>query len=71
MNNLSVQLASWPDLDELVAEIWQGDQYIADVKADGDTFVVTFRSSGEVLPIQVEIEELRRALEQAIRSLKR
>lgn len=35
MNDLRVQLTSWPELNDLVAEIWRGDQYVADVKVDG------------------------------------
>jgi hypothetical protein len=69
MRDLRVQLASWPDMDDLVAEIWLGDQYVADVKADGDTFVVTFRSPGDAVPIQVELNDLKQALDEARRAL--
>lgn len=71
MTDLRVQVTSWPDLDDLVAEIWRGDQYVADVKADGGTFVVTFRSSEDAAPVQVDLEDLKRALDQARRSLQR
>jgi len=70
MTDLRVQVTSWPSLEDLVAEIWRGDQYVADVKADGDTFVVTFRSSEDAAPVQVDLEDLKRALDQARRSLK-
>lgn len=69
MNDLCVQLTSWPDVDDLVAEIWRGDQYVADVRADGDAFLVTFRSAEDVAPLQVDLEDLTHALDQARRSL--
>lgn len=69
MNDLRVLLASWPDVDDLVAEIWRGDQYVADVKADGEAFLVTFRSATNSAPVQVDLEDLKNALDQARRSL--
>ena len=69
MSELRVQLASWPDVDGLVAELWRGNQYVADVMRDGTTFLVTFRSSTPAAPVQVELEDLKRVLEQARRSL--
>ncbi len=67
MSKLSVLLASWPDEDDLVAEIWLGDQYVADVKADGDVFVVTLCPTKAV---QVELDDLKEALETACRRLR-
>lgn len=71
MSDLRVQLASWPELEDLVAEIWRGDQYVADVKIDGDTLMVTFRTSADAVPVQVELEALKQALDEARRSLGR
>lgn len=71
MSDLRVELASWPDLDDLVAEIWRGDQYVGDVKVDGDGFVVTFRSSEGGVPVQVGLEDLKQALDEACRALGR
>lgn len=69
MSNLRVQLTSWPDLDNLIAEIWRGDQYVADVKIDGGSFLVTFRSSENAAPVQVDLDDLKSALDEACRSL--
>ncbi len=66
-SKLSVLLASWPDEDDLVAEIWLGDQYVADVKVDGDVFVVTLCPT-EV--VQVMVDDLKEALEAACRRLR-
>lgn len=32
MGELEVLMASWPDEDDLVAEIWRGDSYVGDVR---------------------------------------
>lgn len=69
MTQLQVLLASWPDYDDLVAEIWRGNQYVADVKADGDGFVVTFRSNEEAVPVQLDLHDLKQALDEARRAL--
>lgn len=71
MSDLRVQLASWPDTDDLVAEIWRGDQYVGDVRADGESVLVTFRSGEDAAPVQVELEDLKRALDEARRALER
>lgn len=69
MSELRVQLASWLDLDDLVAEVWRDDQYVADVKPDGAGFLVTFRSSGTGIPVEVDMNDLIEALNQARDSL--
>ena len=47
MSALRVVLASWPDEDELVAEIWSGDDYVGDVRRCGTGLRLTVTPSQE------------------------
>jgi hypothetical protein len=54
MSGLRVVLASWPDEDELVAEIWSGDDYVGDVRRRGARLRLTLApapSAGEGLDL--------------------
>lgn len=69
MTELSVQLASWPERDELVAEIWRGDEYIADATVEPHGVLVTFRAVAGQDGITVDLVDLMAALEKARRVL--
>lgn len=45
MSAFRVVLASWPDEDELVAEIWSGDRYVGDVRRRGARSLLTLASA--------------------------
>lgn len=64
--SLTIEITSPPDRDDLVAEIWVGDEMLAEVSLGGsNTAVVEFypRQSGK--PWIADLEEITEALNQA------
>ena len=43
---IRVVFASWPDEEDLVAEVWSGDSYVGDVRRRPNGLMVTIRPSG-------------------------
>jgi hypothetical protein len=65
-----VEVASSPDRDELVAEIWWNEQMVAEIRKapDGARFVDVYPSPSCV-PWSFDLEDLLAALNQANRRL--
>lgn len=61
---LTVVLASWPDEDHLVAEIWSGDTYVGDVRQRPAGFVAVFAPGANATP-EVSLSCLIDALKEA------
>ena len=59
---LNVVFASWPDEDEIVAEIWCGDSYVGDVRRRPNGLTVTIRPSDGLVD-GLALEDLQGALE--------
>jgi len=57
---LRVVLASWPDEDELVAEIWSGEDYLGDVRRRDGGFVASLRPTSGSSPL-LRLEDLETA----------
>lgn len=64
MSDLEVLMASWPDEDELVAEIWRGDSYVGDVRRRRSQLLVNLRPS-EGRSDDIDLDELLDALAHA------
>ena len=64
---LKVQTASVPDRENLVAEIWFGDQQLAEVSRETETLKVEIykkiQASGDVW--ELDLDDLLKALEEA------
>lgn len=57
MTELKVLMASWPDEDGLVAEIWRGDSCLGDIRwRQSQLFVNLCRSDGR--SDDIELDEL-------------
>ena len=65
---LEVIIASWPEEPELVAEIWSGSEYVADVRRRQNGLVVSLgRATGDAT--EVRLSSLQDALTVAQRRL--
>ncbi|HMS13981.1 MAG TPA: hypothetical protein PKD80_12840 [Microthrixaceae bacterium] len=62
LNQLNIVFASWPDEDEIVAEIWSGDLYVGDVRRRPSGLTVTIRPSGGLVD-GLALDDLQGALE--------
>lgn len=69
---LKVQIASVPDRDNLVAEIWVGDQQLAEVSQETGTLKIEiYQRTGEARGIwEIEFDELVNALQEARNKLR-
>lgn len=68
---LVVEVASTPDRDGLVAEIWWDNQMIAEVRksGDGDLYVDLYPSPSRV-PWSFRLDDFMRAMKEAERRLR-
>lgn len=58
---LRVTFASWPDEDDLVAELWFGEDYLGDVKRRDGALIASLRPTGGS-PSIFPLEDLETAL---------
>jgi len=68
MKKSKIEIVSSPDRENLVAEIWQGDQMIAEINQDGETLeleIYTAKAEG----LKLEFEDFVDALKNAKKKL--
>lgn len=64
MKHLTIEIANPPDRENLVAEIWQNDQMIAEINQEGEIFeLVIFATSPEGIKLKCDdfVDILKRA----------
>lgn len=64
MKHLTIEIASPPDRENLVAEIWQNDQMIAEINKEGEIFeLVIFATNPEGIKLKYDdfVDILKRA----------
>lgn len=66
---IKIQIASVPDREKVVAELWVGDTQIAEVSNENDEMRVEFYSASAPNQLTLQLDELSRALEKAKRNL--
>jgi hypothetical protein len=68
MKKLTTEIASPPDRENLVAEIWQGDQMIAEINQESDHLELEIFTNKEDLKLNYDdfIEILKKAKEMLI-----
>lgn len=66
---IEIQIASPPDRENVVAELWIGDEQIAEVSNEDGTVRVEFYARPAPEQIQLSLDELVEALGRAKRNL--
>lgn len=66
---IEIQIASVPDRENVVAELWVDDQQIAEVSYEGGELAVEFYSASVPNQLRLPLDELLEALNRARRNL--
>lgn len=67
---LSIQIASVPDRDELVAEIWEADDLLAEVCIQEDLPQIEIYPRRDLAPWKLSLTQLSGALQAAVDKLR-
>ena len=62
---LTVEIASVPDREDVVAEVWAGTQQFAEIRRDGDSFVVQVFAPPDNSVWEFSFEQLLNSLKHA------
>ena len=62
MTNIMITLASVPDRDSLVAELWCGDTQLAELFQDGEKFLLEFYAPPHGTLLQLPYDDVLQAL---------
>lgn len=58
MNEMQIVIASVPDRDFCVVELWRGDVHVAEVRQKGTSDLIQFYTNQSEMPLEFDLTQL-------------